>query len=402
LTGKLTILGGSSLFVLDLFDTISRSEKPLPFHDICLHGRAADRLQAIQSYGSSRLEMRRISVSATVKMEEALADASHILLQIRFGGLEARCRNEEFCAQAAVPTDESLGLMGLLTACQIRKDILELAMMIDRIAPAALVVNMINPLSISTAMLSSAGLNVVGICELPTVTLTKIARECSCSVDDVSFDYTGFNHRGFFFDLKRGKVDLIDLIVNKADDDIFSKSDKQDIDELHAVPLKYFKMIKSPTIEAGRAKYLIDLASKIQSELAADPGRAPPSLAARQSDWYDLAVVPFFEGLMSVDQKPAFLNLPDGSGLVREYPVAISQNGIRIAKLDGSPSSRVSSWMEAFSEVERNLAECMRNLDQRNVFRTMECDPMIPDGVADRIIDPFMKQIKRDELEGVR
>lgn len=399
MTRQLTILGGSSPFVLCLFDAIARSEEPLPFETISLHGRAIDRLEAIRSYGAMRLAPRNISVSWTVSLEEALVGADQILLQIRFGGMEARRRSEEFCTNVAVPADESLGLMGLITACQTRRQVLDLAEKINLHCPSALVVNMINPLTISTAMLAGAGLKVVGICELPKVTLSRIAAAYGCPEEEISFDYTGFNHRGFFFDLKCGDVDLINWIITNREAEALSGFETEYISELNAVPLKYFRMINNPTVGSGRAEFLLDLSNKIATELAADPTRSPPSLTQRQSDWYELAVVPLLEGLVSIPERATFLNLPDMSGLVREYPVAISQGGIRTLNRGGSPSDQVSDWVRKFEEAEQNLMTCMGRMERSTILRAMECDPMISAETPGRIIDEFMALIENDQAE---
>jgi 6-phospho-beta-glucosidase len=136
----------------------------------------------------------------------ALKGSDIVIVQIRFGGLEARREDELFAAELDCPADETLGPSGLLSAFRQAHCIEQLSGEICAHCRGALVVNMINPLSLSTAIMLRNGLDAIGICELPLATLREFADVLHRPADSLTWRYAGLNHRGFLFGLKHSEI----------------------------------------------------------------------------------------------------------------------------------------------------------------------------------------------------
>ncbi|RUU25369.1 6-phospho-beta-glucosidase, partial [Mesorhizobium sp. M6A.T.Ca.TU.002.02.2.1] len=176
---RVCVLGGSSPFTVALVDAIEGSEAlshRLGEWVLILQGRNVQNLDAVAHYARHRLGAFGTSVISTTDLDAALADAEIVIVQTRFGGLEARADDELFASELGCIADETLGPCGLLSGFRQIRPVDDLAIRMKAICPGAFVVNMINPLSLTTAMMLRHGLAVVGICELPLATLEAFAR----------------------------------------------------------------------------------------------------------------------------------------------------------------------------------------------------------------------------------
>jgi len=63
------------------------------------------------------------------------------------------------------------------------------------------VINLVNPLSVATAILAASGVRCLGVCELPLVTAQHAARVLGVPFASLGWAYDGLNHRGFIHDL---------------------------------------------------------------------------------------------------------------------------------------------------------------------------------------------------------
>jgi 6-phospho-beta-glucosidase len=382
---RLAILGGSSPFTLSLFEAFAGSPQPLPFDAISLHGRDAARLEAIRAFGVTRLAERGITLDATTDEAQALSGADLILLQIRFGGLEARERHEAMCQRLGLVMDETLGPMALVTALQIRR---ELPRTIDAIrahCPDGLVLNMINPLSLSTALLARAGLRTVGLCELPATTLARLVDASGGDFRDVKYCYSGFNHRGFLHHVLASEKDLVAWVANAEPAIDINGISSRTIAKLDAVPLKYFTLFEENGTFSGRAKFLMDLGNHIMTELAADGTKAPPSLRRRRTDWYDEALVPIMHALAGETMVECFVNLADTTGLVREGPALVSRDGILPIAARFAPPQAICGWLDRFEFHERSMMACMDSPGRATIKAAIDADPAIPGGTSAEI-----------------
>src|SRR5437870_5388579 len=78
-----------------------------------------------------------------------------------------------------------------------------------RRCPRAAVLNLVAPLGITTRLLLDAGLDAIGVCELPRVTLEGWIAATATAAGNTSFRYAGLNHLGWFWDVRAGQVDVL-------------------------------------------------------------------------------------------------------------------------------------------------------------------------------------------------
>ena len=369
------VLGGSTPFTAALVEAL----RGIPACDLRLFGQDPLALGRMKRYGERRLSALGWTVSATRRLDEAVADVAVVVNQIRFGGLDGRARDEALANAFQLPADETLGPCGLSAALRVVPPLRELATKLGRLCPDAWLLNLSNPLSITTRAMIEAGAprKCVGLCELPLVTVLETCRLLRMSPADVEWDYTGLNHRGFIFSLKHRGEELLprlpDLLEGKS---IFGVSGSE-IRQAGAIPLKYFRLSTSRGTYAAtdRAGFLRELKERLAREL--DQGAAPlPSLSMRDQSWYERAVVPMLAAILADDGRRIVVNGLGEDGLVRELPARVFRD--RVELVAARPRAQLVPWLDRWEEHERAVIAAVESPTLERIERALELDPSVP------------------------
>jgi 6-phospho-beta-glucosidase len=377
---RIVVLGGSSPFTVGLVDAIAAAdEAPAPAH-LILHGRAADHLDLVGAYGRSVLEPKGWRVTTAVELDDALAGADVVVNQIRFGGLAGRRRDERLASDLHVPADETLGPAGLAAAIRIAPGHRDLARVLVERCPNALVLNLANPLSCSTALLHGGGVRrVVGLCELPLVTAREACRILELPLPDVAWMYTGLNHRGFIHRLTYRGRDLLGELPSRLGNRTLGGITAAEIASVGAIPMKHFALFRArpPAAAASRADQLRRLRRAIVADLRTDPTRRPPSLLERPQPWYPDAVVPMLSAAASTSPRSLVVNLPSRDGVVREVHAAVSAAGIVPDPVPPTPAA-VTGWLDRATEHERRVLAAVADPTLAAIRASLGADPLVP------------------------
>jgi len=375
---KLSIIGGSSPFTIELincFYTLSNESSIGPY-ELMLNGRNAINLERIFEYAKYYLSKKNWIVKASINIDDALDGASIVVHQNRYGGTSGRFDDEVFSQQNQLHVDETLGPSGLKSAIRMAPYLECLAKEISQYCPNAIVINLTNPLSLAVSLLHKYGVsNVIGICELPTSTAAKIATDLSIPIDDLEWDYTGLNHRGFIHNLKRAECNVLQLMFEQKLEG-FNGFDISLIKSLDAVPLKYFHLLCNEKLKTDRrAKELELLSLKLLSELATQPYISPPSLNKRNMDWYSVGLIPVLEALNSNDARVQVLNKPNNEGITVESKASISKSGITTI-IPENISDQVKKWNYIFLEHEKLALHAVVEPTYKNIMYALDADPI--------------------------
>ena len=333
----------------------------------------------MRRYGDRRLASLGWAVSATRHLDEAVEGAAVVVNQIRFGGLEGRSRDEDLACRFQLPADETLGPCGLTAALRVVPRIRELAAELGHRCPDAWVLNLSNPLSITTRVMIRAGgpARSVGLCELPTATVLETCRILRMSAADVEWDYAGLNHRGFVFALNHRGEDLLPELPRMLEGRTIFGVTGEEIRRVGAVPLKYFHLSTSagqPAV-SGRAEFLLELKETIARELE-ESAAPPPSLRMRDLSWYEGAVVPMIAAIFADDGRRMIVNCLREDGLVREVPVRVTRD--RLAVVGAAPPAHLAPWLERWAAHELALLQAVESPGLEAIEHALALDPSVP------------------------
>lgn len=384
-TGHLAVLGGGTPYTAALADAIADREPAVPPGPLVLAGRDPDALDAVGRYVRHRLAPLGWTITWTTQGRAALRGAGIVIHQIRYGGIAGRQRDEDLALACGLVADETLGPGALQAALRLRGPLAETCRALVEECPTAVVLNLTNPLSLTTARMIEAGVSrCAGLCELPSVTLEAAAAVLGEDAGRARWAYAGLNHRGFIVRLEWDGVDRIPDLARRLGAGTLNGVRADEIAELQAVPTKYFRLFRSEASPQGqgRASFLAALRATILEELRADPGRSPPSLRARDTAWYPRAVVPAIEALRSRRPVERDINVLAPSGLVEEGRARIDATGIGPLLAIRAPAP-VDAWLTRFREHERRLLEALERPSLASVRRALEADPTVPAAKAE-------------------
>lgn len=393
---KLAVLGGSSPFTAGLIEAIALAGDALPPRELMLHGRSRDLLDAMAAHARARLAPRGWIVRAQTSREVALDGAVVVLHQVRYGGMEERARGEQIASRYGITADETLGPAALYCALRTAPGLAECARDIARLCPHAWIVNLTNPLSVTTALLAEHGAaRTLGLCELPFATMTRASRRLGIDPARARWSYAGLNHRGFIHALgaETGPDRIADLAADGQDVDGVPAAD---IRELGVLPLKYFRLLSrrtGPATPPGRAGFLSRLRADVFAEIARAPAVFPPSLSQRMMEWYPLAVVPFLAALAAGDGRSEVVNVVAADGLVRELRARVFAD--RLEPLEVSPPPAAAArWLARFEAHERASLIAVRSPTPRAIAAALACDPLVSEAVAPQLARTLVSELE--------
>jgi 6-phospho-beta-glucosidase len=340
-----TIIGGGA-FAPRLCEALARGVD-LPEVHLRLWARRADRVQISAEHGARRIAAVRPgwTLRAASSLEDALAGSAIIALLVRVGGLEARAWDETFPRQFGLVGDEGLGPGGIANAWRTLPELRRIAQAIQQVAPKARVINLMAPLGVTTRLLLEHGLEALGLCELPLVTLESWLAATRHSLVEATWRYGGLNHLGWFWDVRvRGEDVLHRLAAGSSTILGAAPIDRPTLERCHAAPLRYFYEVidreagrrlglERPPDRAGR---LIELADTLFRRFAETPGAVAPEEEARPTPWLDRALAPVVSSLLGGPPHDGFVNLRNGTllpelppELVVEVAATFSTSGVR-------------------------------------------------------------------------
>jgi 6-phospho-beta-glucosidase len=378
------ILGGSTPFTASLFEEL-RNRADLPACELRLFGQDEHALSRMRSYALRRLP--GWTVEATSDLRAAVRDAGIVVNQIRFGGLTGRAGDEEFAARFQLPADETLGAAGFRAALRIAEPIRELGQRLRELCPNAWVLNLANPLSVTTAEMLRAGApkKTLGLCELPFATAREACRLLEVPLDRAHWQYAGLNHRGFVFSLRAFGEELLPALPARLGERTVFGVTGEDVRKVGALPLKYFKLASRP---ARRAAFVEELRGRIALEI--DEGQdPPPSLLRRNTDWYRDAVVPMISAIFAGDGREQMINALRGD-LVVESRARIFRDRWEIC--DDEPPAHLRPALERTAAHERSLLAAVQSPSFKRIEAALALDPAVPAGRAREIAEAIWEQ----------
>lgn len=381
-----TILGGSTPFTAALVEALRSAAGELPACELRLFGQDGAALERMRRYASARLAAAGWVASATARLDDAVEGAGVVVNQIRFGGLSGRARDEALANRFQLPADETLGPCGLNAALRIVPRIRELAASLGELCPDAWVLNLANPLSITTAAMIAAGApaRCVGLCELPLATVREACGVLRIPFAEVEWDYVGLNHRGFVCSLRHQGEDLMPRLPALLGGETISGVSADEIRAVGALPLKYFRLSTSSTKAAPchRAGFLEDLRETLAREL--ESSSAPPkALSGRKLDWYEGAVVPMIAAIFAGDRRQVVVNSLGGDGLVREAPAWISRDRFEVLAAPRPPL--VGPWLDRWQAHEQAMLGAITSPSLERIEHALALDPAVPQALTGEI-----------------
>jgi 6-phospho-beta-glucosidase len=194
----------------------------------------------------------------------------------------------------------------------------------------------------------------------------------------LSWDYVGFNHRGFLHNLKIDGEPALGRVLRSLPAEGIGGVHRDVMEDLQAIPTKYFRLFlgRSPVSAYGRAQEVARIRARLLSQMTAAPARAPAALAERDQPWWAYAVVPLLLAAGAGIAARQVLNAPDGTGLTREAWFDLHRGRPSAMPTVAHPPT-LHRWLEAFETHEAVCLGALEDPTLSNLKRVREADPLM-------------------------
>ncbi len=244
---KVTLVGAGSILwapkILGDFYCVDRT----PIREICLMDINYQALEPIEALSRlmEKQTGRGFRITLNGNLESAVQDAEYVVVSIAVGGLNAMEKDLQVPEKFGIlPTvGDTVGASGYSRLMRNVPVFVDLAETVERIAPEAWLINVANPLTPLTRLISqTTSLKTVGLCSgiLNHLWILKDLLDFH-ELSDVNFSVGGIDHCSWFLNLEVRGQDLYPVLRNLSVDELdqrasfsYSKDEWADLDSLTA------------------------------------------------------------------------------------------------------------------------------------------------------------------------
>lgn len=400
---KITFIGaGSTVFAQNLLgDILLRPE--LAESHICLYDLDAERLRV------SEIVARRICrtlgsparIESTTDLSKALDGADYAINMIQVGGYRP-CTVTDF----EIPKQfglrqtiaDTMGIGGIMRALRTIPVLLNMVREMERLCPAVLHLNYVNPMAMNCWALSRASrVKTVGLCHSVQGTAAELARDLEIPAEEIAYRAAGINHMAFYLSLTHNGEDLYPRLAqiveegrvpdwNRVRYDLlgrfgyfvtessehfaeyvpwYIKRGREDLIARYAIPLDEYPR---------RCELQIALWDSLARRLM-DP--AEP-LEIKRSNEYGASIIHAIESGQStviygnVPNSGLISNLPEGCCV--EVPCLVDRNGVQPTRVGALPI-QLAALMQTNVNVQSLVVEAILADEPKHIYHAAMLDP---------------------------
>jgi 6-phospho-beta-glucosidase len=404
---KVVVVGGGSTYTPELVDGIARLQHLIEVDELVLTDPAEDRLALVGGI-SQRIFARYQSsgrVTFTTDLDEALAGAAIVLIQLRVGGQAARAIDETLPLQCGLVGQETTGAGGLAKALRTVPVILEIAERISQLAAKeAWIIDFTNPVGIVTRALLDHGYRAVGLCNVVIGNQRTVSRLLGVAPDDVQLDHVGLNHLTWTRQVMVDGQDRLPDLLDTSADALAARSGlpAELLRRLRVWPsyyLRYFyehdQVVEEQRSKPSRAEDVAKIERQLL-EIYADPAvdEKPALLQQRGGAYYSEAAVHLMASLITDRGDVQVVNVRNDGTLpfladeaVVEVPARVGRQG-PIPHFPAPLDQIYAGLIAHVSAYEELALEAAIHGGRERVFQALLAHPLIGQhDLADKMTD---------------
>ena len=417
---KVAVVGGGSTYTPELVDGIARLQHLIEVDELVLTDPAEDRLALVGGMSQRIFAKYRSSsrMTFTTDLDEALAGAAIVLIQLRVGGQAARAIDETLPLQCGLVGQETTGAGGLAKALRTVPVILEIGERISQLAAKdAWIIDFTNPVGIVTRALLDHGYRAVGLCNVAIGNQRTASRLLGVEPGDVQLDHVGLNHLTWTRQVLVDGQDRLPELLDTSADALAAGSGlpAELLRRLRVWPsyyLRYFyehdQVVEEQRSKPSRAEEVAEIERRLL-EIYADPAvdEKPALLQQRGGAYYSEAAVDLMASLITDRGDVQVVNVRNDGTLpfladeaVVEVPARVGRQG-PIPHVPAPVDPLLAGLISHVSAYEELALEAAVHGGRERVFRALLAHPLIGQhDLADQMTD-LLIAANRDHLRWV-
>jgi 6-phospho-beta-glucosidase len=220
---KIAVIGGAGVRTVIFINGLLTRYKKLNIDKVILYDINQEKLQIIGKLCQHVINRKNEDLQLEVvdNAIDAISGADYIVTTLRVGGDHSRVMDEQIALEEGVIGQETTGVGGFSMAVRTIPILLEYCELIKKYAPNAWIFNFTNPSGLVTQALKNAGYDrIVGICDAPSSTKFRMARDLKVAEKDLYVEFFGLNHLSWIRSVKKYGTEILDDLLQ--DDEFLS------------------------------------------------------------------------------------------------------------------------------------------------------------------------------------
>ena len=412
---KMCIVGAGSSYSPELIEgVLGYAHEELPVTEIRLHDVDGERLAVMAAL--ARRMIAHAGRAITVRDGDALAPlldgVDFVVTQIRVGGMPARILDEKIPLRHGVIGQETTGPGGMFKALRTIPPMLEIARLVERIAPHAFMLNYTNPSGIiSEAVTRHTGARFIGLCSGLPGMQAQLSSVLQQTFGETRSYCVGLNHLGFIHKILAGNrevtAEALDYLLQRPDAvSTGGFATPEIIRALRALPIGYvnYYLNRRQTVEQAQARaqsrgeVIIDIEREVFAE-ARDEHLAvkPPALARRGGGGYANVTFRFMQAITfnradelvcTVPNQGAVEGIEADAGV--EIVCRVDRNGPHPLPVGEIPLA-FRGLVQAVKAYETLTVEASVTQSRATAIQALINNPLVGDlGLAETLVDELL------------
>ncbi len=221
---KIAVIGGAGVRTVIFINGLLARYKKLHIDKVVLYDINQEKQKIICKLCNHVIHRRNEELKLEVvdNAIDAITGADYIVTTLRVGGDHSRVIDEQIALEEGVIGQETTGVGGFSMAVRTIPVLLEYCELIKQYAPNAWIFNFTNPSGLVTQALRNAGFDrIIGICDAPSSTKFRIAKQLKVEEKDLYVEFFGLNHLSWIRSVKKHRNEILSDLLQ---DDEFLKS----------------------------------------------------------------------------------------------------------------------------------------------------------------------------------
>lgn len=209
---KIAVIGGAGVRTVIFINGLLSRYKDLNIDKVVLYDINLEKLQMIGKLCNHVIHRNKKDLKLEVvdNAIDAITGADYIVTTLRVGGDHSRVVDETIALEEGIIGQETTGVGGFSMAVRTIPVLIEYCELIKKYAPNAWIFNFTNPSGLVTQALRSAGFDhIIGICDAPSSTKFRMAREIGVPEKDLYVEFFGLNHLSWIRSVKKQGTEIL-------------------------------------------------------------------------------------------------------------------------------------------------------------------------------------------------
>ncbi|WP_061798282.1 6-phospho-beta-glucosidase [Serratia ficaria] len=427
---KIAVIGGGSSYTPELVEGLIAHYREVPLSELALVDVEAGRekvttIAELTERMLKRSGLDQVKVSVHFSLEPAIRGAQFVLTQLRVGQLAARAADERLGLKYRRLGQETTGVGGFAKALRTIPVMLEVARVVEAVAPDAWIINFTNPAGIVTEAVSRySKAKIIGLCNVPITMHHMIANMLKAPFDRVDLRFAGLNHMVWVHQVTQNGVDVTAAVLEMlSSGETLSMNNIKDLpwppaflQALGAIPCPYHRYfyqtadmleeeLEAAAAQGTRAEQVMKVEAEL-FELYADPAldKKPEQLSLRGGAFYSEVAVELLRAIHNNSGKVMVVNTRN-SGAIQGLPDdAVIETNCVIDAQGAHPLSfgrlplAMNGLTQQVKDFERLTIEAAVHGDRQSALLALVVNPLIGGaGIAEPLLDEVLS-LNRDYL----